>query len=182
MSQLHCLAKYVWPDLAKALVAKQTPEPRGETLGWSFDSDRPHVTMTPRRLWKLKLAVDELLRQGWGSGQLVERIVGHCTLASLLRRELLSCFQAVYVFVRKRYHVHGRLWPEVVRELRWISSLLPLCHRNLGAEWSPNIFAVDASTWGRGVVTAKGGIDLADHFDRWRFKLASMMKTWFRSL
>ena len=147
----------------------------GETLGWSFDSDRPHVTMTPRRLWKLKLAVDELLRQGWGSGQLVERIVGHCTFASLLRRELLSCFQAVYVFIRKRYHVHGRLWPEVVRELRWISSLLPLCHRNLGAEWSPSIFAVDASTWGRGVVTAKGDIDLvrqqAQHFDRWRFSI-----------
>lgn len=147
----------------------------GETLGWQFDSEKPHVTMTPRRLWKLKLAINELLRQGWGSGQLVERIVGHCTFAALLRRELLSCFQAVYVFIRKRYHVHGRLWPEVARELRWVSSLLPLVHRDLSAQWSPHVFAVDASTWGRGVVKAEASVDLvreqAKYLDRWRFKI-----------
>ena len=147
----------------------------GETLGWQFDSEKPHVTMTPRRLWKLKMAVDELLRQGWGSGQLVERIVGHCTFAGLLRRELLSCFQAVYVFIHKCYHVHARLWPAVTRELRWVSSLLPLVHRNLSAQWSPHVYAVDASTWGRGVVTAEAATALiseqAKHLDRWRFRI-----------
>jgi hypothetical protein len=145
----------------------------GETLGWYFDSKKASVAMTPRRLWKLKMAIDELLRQGWGSGQLVERIVGHCTFAALLRREILSCFQAVYVFTRKRYHVHSRLWPEVARELRWVSSLLPLVQRDLSAEWSTDVYAVDASTWGRGVVAAKADRDLvrdqARHLDRCRF-------------
>ena len=50
--------------------------------------------MTPRRLWKLRLGVLELLSQGWATGQLVEKLLGHLTFASLLRRELLSCFQA----------------------------------------------------------------------------------------
>jgi hypothetical protein len=70
----------------------------GETLGWKFGDNSAEVTMTPRRLWKLRLAVVELLSQGWATGKLLEKIVGHLTFASLLRRELLSCFQATCVY------------------------------------------------------------------------------------
>ena len=123
----------------------------GETLGWKFSDTAAQVTMTPRHLWKLRLGVLELLSQGWATGQLVEKLLGHLTFASLLRRELLSCFQATYVFVKKCYHVHSRLWPQVVRELKWACSLLPLVSRNMAAPWSPQVLATDASHWGRGV-------------------------------
>ena len=143
------------------------------TLGWHFDATSPCVTVTPRRLWKLRLGVLELLKRGWADGKTVEKIVGHLTFVALLRRELLSCFQACYIFIRKRYTVHSRIWPEVGRELRWAVSLLPLVHRNLSAEWSDEVFACDASLWGRGVVSAsknKSRVRMQGQYqDRWRF-------------
>lgn len=145
----------------------------GDTLGWHFDEGRPQVMITPRRLWKLKLGIDELLSQGWASGKLIEKIVGHLTFAALLRRELLSCFEAVYVFVRKHYHTKVRLWPQVRRELFWAKSLLPLVCRDLGAEWCSEVHASDASTWGRGVAVMKSDVEKvraqARIQDRWRF-------------
>ena len=145
----------------------------GDTLGWHFDSEVPSVSVTPRRLWRLRLGIKELLRQGWGTGQLVERILGHLTFAFLLRRELLSCLQACYVFVRKSYKVHCRLWPEVVRELSWACSLLPLVTRDLSAPWCPDVCATDASHWGRGVAQQSSTVEKvraqARIQDRWRF-------------
>ena len=145
----------------------------GDTLGWHFDSEVPSVSVTPRRLWRLRLGIKELLRQGWGSGQLVERILGHLTFVFLLRRELLSCLQACYVFVRKSYKVRCRLWPEVVRELSWACSLLPLVTRDLSAPWCPDVCATDASHWGRGVAQQSSSVEKvraqARIQDRWRF-------------
>ena len=73
--------------------------------------------MTLRQLWKLKMGTEELLDQGWASGKLIEKVVGHLTYAALLARELLSCFEAVYVFIKKHYAAKARLWPRVRREL-----------------------------------------------------------------
>ena len=33
-----------------------------ETLGWLFSGEHPTVTITPKRLWKMRLATLELLR------------------------------------------------------------------------------------------------------------------------
>ena len=144
-----------------------------DTLGWHFSESSPSVAVTPRRLWKLRFGVQELLKKGWSDGKTVEKIIGHLTFAALLRRELLSCFQACYVFVRKMYTKHCRLWPEVRRELRWAVSLLPLVQRNLSAEWSDEVFASDASLWGRGVVSSQRDRSLireqGQYRDRWRF-------------
>ena len=179
ISQEHGIAGKSAHDVAQALNQRGLPthdvedDIGGETLGWKFSDTAAQVTMTPRRLWKLRLGVLELLSQGWATGQLVEKLLGHLTFASLLRRELLSCFQATYVFVKKCYHVHSRLWPQVVRELKWACSLLPLVSRNMAAPWSPQVLATDASHWGRGVakmtstqeqVRAQARIQ-----DRWRF-------------
>ena len=144
-----------------------------DTLGWHFSETSPSVTVTPRRLWKLRLGVQELLKKGWSDGKTIEKVIGHLTFAALLRRELLSCFQACYVFVRKMYTKHCRIWPEVRRELRWAVSLLPLVQRNLSAEWSDEVFASDASLWGRGVVSSRRDRSLirkhGQYRDRWRF-------------
>ena len=179
ISHEHGIAGRSAHEVAQALNQRGLPthdvedDVGGETLGWKFSDTAAQVTMTPRRLWKLRLGVLELLSQGWATGQLVEKLLGHLTFASLLRRELLSCFQATYVFVRKCYHVHSRLWPQVVRELKWACSLLPLVSRNMAAAWSPQVLATDASHWGRGVAKMSSTQEQvraqARVQDRWRF-------------
>lgn len=135
----------------------------GETSGWHFSSSPVQVTVTPRRLWKLRLATCELISQGWATGQLVETVVGHLTFTALLRRELLS-------FSGNR--VHCRLWPQVVRELRRACSLLPLVSRNI-ARGFVEVFATDASHWGRRVAKMTSTLDAVRAQgrvrDRWRF-------------
>lgn len=145
----------------------------GETLGWKFLEDAPVVAVTPRRLWKLRLATLELLKVNHASGHLIEVILGHYTFVGLLCREFLSVFQACYAFCRKHYHTDVPLWPQVRRELVWACNLLPLVRRDLSAGWSERVYATDASHWGRGVavvtkpkheVRQVGRIN-----DRWKF-------------
>eukprot|EP00435_Cladocopium_sp_Y103_P028683 s382_g7.t1 len=179
LSQRPHVAADIASQVGRALNERQLPthaveaSAGGDTLGWHFDEQQPQVMMTPRRLWKLKMGIEELLDQGWASGKLIEKVVGHLTFAALLRRELLSCFEAVYVFIKKHYAAKVRLWPQVRRELFWAKSLLPLVSRDLGAEWSPEVYACDASTWGRGVAKLKSEVSKvraqARIQDRWRF-------------
>ena len=89
-----------------------------ETLGWLFTGGHPTVSVTRKRLWKLRLATLELLKVGRTNGKTIEKIVGHYTFAGLLQRGFLSCFQATYVFIRKHYDEDTELWDEVKRELR----------------------------------------------------------------
>ncbi|CAK0790921.1 unnamed protein product, partial [Prorocentrum cordatum] len=70
----------------------------GETLGWSFDSNSPVISLNPRLRWKLYLGIQEVLRRGFCSGKEMVRIVSHITSRVLIRRELLSCLGAVYKF------------------------------------------------------------------------------------
>lgn len=145
----------------------------GETLGWKFEEDRPSVVVTPKRLWKLKMATEELLKRGRASGRLVEIIVGHFAFVGLLCREFLSVFQATYSFIRKQYHEETVLWEQVRRELLWASALLPLVRRDLDSHWSDTVFATDASTWGRGVAVVNKPVNLVSQVgrvnDRWKF-------------
>ena len=144
-----------------------------ETLGWKFSKDHPMVQVTPKRLWKLRLATQELLRVGRCDGRLLERLIGHYTFAGLLQRGFLSVFQASYVFVRKHYNQTVTIWPEVHREFFWACSLICLVRRDLSAVWSETVHATDASFWGRGVTsTHRDESDIrnvAAYCDRWRF-------------
>ena len=144
-----------------------------ETLGWLFSASHPTVTVTPKRLWKLRLGTKELLRVGKASGKTIEKLVGHYTFAGLLQRGFLSCFQATYVFIRKHYESEVPLWPEVSRELFWAASLICLVRRDLSSPWSTRVHATDASTWGRGIVSTQRNVEdikaLGRRCDRWRF-------------
>ena len=145
----------------------------GETLGWKFSEDKPEVVVTPRRLWKLRLATLELLKGGTASGHLLECILGHYTFVGLLCREFLSCFQACYAFCKRTYDTEIPMWPQVRRELMWACSLLPLVRRDLSSAWSGRVYATDASHWGRGVTVVEKPIDevksVARVNDRWKF-------------
>lgn len=145
----------------------------GETLGWLFSGDHPTVSITPKRLWKMRLATQELLLLGRCNGRTLEKLVGHFTFAGLLQRGFLSTFQATYIFIKKHYEDEVALWPEVARELRWASALLCLVRRDLSSPWITRVHATDASPWGRGVAAAERNLvevkALGRRSDRWRF-------------
>lgn len=145
----------------------------GDTLGWSFDSHKPYVKITPKRMWRLRLATLELIKIGRADGKLIEKLVGHFTFAGLLQRGLLSVFQACYSFIRKHYGEEVQLWPEVQRELFWAASLICLVKKDLSAPWSNTVHATDASFWGRGVVAVerdpKEVQQVGQLCDRWKF-------------
>ena len=144
-----------------------------ETLGWLFAAGHPTVTITTRRLWRMRLATLELLKDGKANGKLIEKLIGHFTFAGLLQRGFLSVFQASYIFVKKHYTEVVELWPEVRRELRWASALLCLIRKDLAAQWSPRVHATDASMWGRGICVTSRPLDeikeLGKMNERWRF-------------
>ncbi len=145
----------------------------GKSLGWEFSSEDSTVGLNPHRLWRLRLAIDEVLRRDRLPGWYLESLVGHLTFAGLLRREYLSVFGAVYAWISKYRGSEGVLWPAVRRELKWASSLLPLLQRDLGAKWSEIVTVSDASLWGRGVVEGKRDpLSVAENGrvnERWRY-------------
>lgn len=145
----------------------------GETLGWSFASDEPLVSAKPSRIWRLRLALKHALKMPRLTGSQLEVLVGHCTHAFLMRRELLSCFGAVYSFILAGRDTARSLWPAVRKELEWAAALLCFCRRDLAAPFDETIHAVDASEWGLGAVETKVeeaiSRELSRYSERWRF-------------
>ena len=90
LSQSQGLVKELAAEVQGALQERGLPTHEveatvgGDTLGWHFSDTSPTVTVTTRRLWKLRLATDELLARGWGTGQLLEKFIGHFTFAARL--------------------------------------------------------------------------------------------------
>ena len=88
---------------------EETAEGDATILGWNF-SRSGQVRPTHGRAWKARLALRGLLRKGRANGRTLERLLGHLTFISLCRREALSIFAEIYVFVkanrnnRQRYH------------------------------------------------------------------------------
>ena len=145
----------------------------GDILGWRFDDSQPRMSVSPARVWRLRLGLRALLRRGHCTGEEMRCIIGACTFAALVRRESLSCFSAVYAYIETAGSRRLVLWDAVRRELRWFSALLPLLSRSLDAPWNDKVYVTDASLWGRGVcyglrdpsvVAAAGRVS-----ERWRF-------------
>ena len=144
----------------------------GDTLGWTFSEQYAEVSLNPRRCWRYRLGVEEFLRKNWASGEELSIIVGHLAFASLLRRELLSCFSAVYAFIRF-VNKPQMLWDSVRRELQWALALLPLARRDLAAQCWHQVHASDASPWGRGILVGERdpfAVQACGRIcERWRF-------------
>ena len=60
--------------------------------GLDFRRSTAHISVTAQRLWKVRLCLQYVLRQGRISGVQLVRILGHFNWAALLGRELLSVF------------------------------------------------------------------------------------------
>ena len=144
-----------------------------QLLGWEL-RNKGFLRPTRKRLWRLRIAVREILRRGHASGQQLERLVGHMTFVSLCKRESLSCFGEIYSFIRTFYTRVAPLWKSVRSELLKWDGVMPLIFSSLQTPWCPHIYAVDASEWGMGVVRSYIGCEesqrLGRYVERWRFK------------
>lgn len=151
----------------------QTEDSSVKMLGWEIHGNG-RVTPSHERLWRVRLAIRELLRRGKSSGQQLERLVGHMTFISLCRREALSVLGESYTFIRRHYQQIVPLWKSVRNELEKWDGIAPLIFSDLRRPWSERLLAVDASEWGLGVTTSQ--IKSADSqalggcIERWRFR------------
>ena len=102
------------------------------------------------------------------NGKTLEKILGHIIWATLLRRECLSILRACYAYVSRCYHENGLLWPSVLRELRQISSVLPLLYCNMAQPWYMTVSASDASESGYGVVEKEVPLGIVHRWGRTR--------------
>ena len=143
-------------------------------LGLEIDCIKCTVRIKPSRLWKLRFALDELLDRGACSSRTMESVLGHCTWASLLRREALGIFHQCYAFIRHDRSRLRTLWPGVRKELWRFRSLLPLLYTDIGADWHDIIYASDASPYGSGICYKRSSSSTAGvhgrHSERWRFQ------------
>lgn len=144
-----------------------------QILGWEFGCNGS-LRPTKRRLWKVRLGILQVLKTGHISGQQLERVVGHMSFISMVRREGLSILGDVYSFIKKHYFTPARLWKSVRRELSIWYGISPLFWKELNSQWSETIYATDASDWGSGATTAtmphNEVQELGRYAERWRFK------------
>ncbi len=151
----------------------QTEGSSVKMLGWEIHGSG-RVAPSRERLWKVRLAVREMLRRGTASGQQLERLLGHMTFISLCRREALSVLGESYTFIRRHYQQVVQLWKSVRIELQKWDGIAPLVFSDLRRPWSNQLLAVDASEWGLGVTSSMMGSEdnqrLGRVSERWRFK------------
>ncbi|CAK0905964.1 unnamed protein product, partial [Prorocentrum cordatum] len=72
----------------------------GQTLGWEFGSNDAVIGLNRRLRWRLRIGIQEILRQDRCAGDTLRRVISHYTSRGLIRRELLSALSAVYSFIR----------------------------------------------------------------------------------
>lgn len=144
-------------------------------LGWEITKDC-QFQPSRHRAWKVRFAIRELLRRGRCTSHMMEKLIGHCSFLALGRRECFSVFGNVYAFIQKykSCSFEVSIWKSVRKELHIFDGILPLIHRDLTAEWSNNIYAVDASEHGMGATIASCPLSMVQQLgrvnERWRFK------------
>lgn len=144
------------------------------TLGWEFRTEEGIVVPKGRRAWRLVLACQDLLDRRVCSGRQLGRLVGHFVSLGLLRRESLCCLSAVYAFQQKYDLVSCELWPSVLREVRWLKSLVPFLVHEYALPVRSMVLTCDASHWGKDAVHAHVSepdiVEVCRYNERWRFR------------
>lgn len=148
-----------------------------DLLGWTVNGVTGVIHGRNERRWRLRLGLQHIIERREASGHELEMVVGHFISLGVLRREVLSCLNAVYAFIRRYRNQRRRLWPSVLKELRWMKALIPLIRRNMRAKWSTRVVVVDASEWGGGVCAADIPREVVARAgrlsERWRFSKKS---------
>ena len=134
-------------------------------------------SVRPKRMWRLRRALQAVLARGFISGRALEVLVGHITWSALVKREGLAILDNVYTHIQAHYDTHGPLSSAVHTELFQIMSVLPLLRLHTCAAWHDRLTMSDASPFGIGVVDrqveaeAIGAIGRC--VEKWRFHAES---------
>ncbi|CAK0826240.1 unnamed protein product, partial [Prorocentrum cordatum] len=133
------------------------------------------LSVKRRNLWRLRAALDTVLRRGCCSSKMLEVLVGHISWACLIRREPLCVLSAVYPHIAAGLPTNSPMRGSVREELWLARSLLPLLQKDLSSPWHDIVGVSDASEFGVGVaarsvqpsVAAKHGRQC----ERWRYRV-----------
>ena len=149
-------------------------------LGLIIDGTCRRISLSPARIWKLRLAALALGRRRVPPpAKVIEKVVGHFTFAMMIRRECLSIFNAVYKYVRAE-KACGSLWRAAQQEILQASSILPLMCTSLDLPWSSTVMATDASEVGYGVCERQLDSDrvalIGRTCEQWRYSVEGAIK------
>ena len=112
-----------------------TAEPECKLLGLQIDGKRKDICMTGKRYWRIKWAIEWVLRKKKVKGRILERDT--TCFSALLSSNALSVTHAIYKFCRKHYDTPAHLWYSVRRELETMFGLLPTLRVSLVRRWQP---------------------------------------------
>ena len=85
-----------------------------------------------------------------------------------MARDVVSLLGTCYTFVVRSYRRRQPLWPSVLKELRWIHSLLPLALCKMDRAWSGTVYHYDACLTGIGVCYSRWSPEVAASHGRIR--------------
>jgi len=125
-------------------------------------------TVAPRadKLDRLRMDTYWLLQRGTATGREMAQLVGRWTWVMLVARPALAIFNSVYRFIQAAGRKPFGVWPSVATELWAVARIAPLLVARLNDTWQPQVFAVDASLDGLGVVAARVPTDLVERAAR----------------
>lgn len=121
-----------------------------EALGCVLEGKRMLSRCNPKRLWRVHHAIKALLNRGRCSGKALEVVIGHCTFLGLICRPGLSCFHAVYGFIKRFYDEVATMWETVVKELRTFMGISFLLVQDRWRPWNRLVTSSDSSLVGYG--------------------------------
>ncbi|CAK0883484.1 unnamed protein product [Prorocentrum cordatum] len=189
-------------DMAKKLYAQLAADglqckdlehglPEAQFAGMALDQATGRISVGHRRCWKVRLAIVAILEDGFVSGKVLHRIVGHFTWSAILRRCLLSIPHSIYRFIEVAGDSRIKIWPAVARELRWMMAL-PLAYTDSKKPWSTQVVATDSEganvtdNGGFGIVVKPFDLQTVREWgrqsERWRFAVEDAAQARRRAL
>lgn len=174
------LQKVVMALRARGLPVHEINEPAEKQEFIGLEMIQGRLRVKPRRLWKLRYGIEEVLRRGRVSGPALEVLLGHLVWHMMTVRPALAVFDAVYEHVPKHRAGAGVLSSGARSELRQASALLPLLVADLFSSWDPSVICFDASPIAYAVCETDRTIgdvrSLGRTAERWRFRSSEHMK------
>ena len=95
----------------------QVLEGAGKALGTILDGEALETRLAPQRFWRVYQGLGYALQCRRLPGRVWEILLGHATFCALVRRELLSCFNCIYAFIRKNTTSPNPCGAQLVRKL-----------------------------------------------------------------
>lgn len=139
----------------------------GIFLGAEIDGNLGRVSAPRHRIGLLMLCTSIVARRGTCTPKLLSSILGSWINILMYRRPILSILDAVF---HEGHHVHQNQVFDLTRkarnELLALSILGPLCQTDLRTSTCPEIFCMDASPYGGGIVSAHESPELVSEL--WR--------------